>query len=155
MSSFHLNGAKSDFAARVRASSGAFPTAASRPTATSPRQPAGRARIARSATSCASTSDSSVPCHRVIAAGGKLGGYGRDLFAKRALLLAEGVIVVSGRPNQETSRRFDGNGPERARLGIDIRKSANLRIFQSCEVCEPRQPSRPAEPRLIFPSVQS
>ena len=40
------------------------------------------------------TSDSSVPCHRVIAAGGKLGGYGRDLFAKRALLLDEGVIVV-------------------------------------------------------------
>ena len=30
------------------------------------------------------TRDSSVPCHRVIAAGGKLGGYGRDLFAKRA-----------------------------------------------------------------------
>ncbi len=43
------------------------------------------------------TRDSSVPCHRVIAAGGKLGGYGRDLFAKRALLLAEGVIVPAGR----------------------------------------------------------
>jgi O-6-methylguanine DNA methyltransferase len=43
------------------------------------------------------TRDSSVPCHRVIAAGGKLGGYGRDLFAKRALLLAEGLIVSSGR----------------------------------------------------------
>jgi O-6-methylguanine DNA methyltransferase len=43
------------------------------------------------------TSDSSIPCHRVIAAGGKLGGYGRDLFAKRALLIAEGVIVSNGR----------------------------------------------------------
>ena len=43
------------------------------------------------------TRDSSVPCHRVIGAGGKLGGYGRDLFAKRALLLAEGLIVSSGR----------------------------------------------------------
>jgi alkylated DNA nucleotide flippase Atl1 len=43
------------------------------------------------------TRDSSVPCHRVIAAGGKLGGYGRDLFAKRALLAAEGVIVSGGR----------------------------------------------------------
>lgn len=41
--------------------------------------------------------DSSIPCHRVIAAGGKLGGYGRDLFAKRARLLAEGVIVAGGR----------------------------------------------------------
>lgn len=44
-----------------------------------------------------STSDSSIPCHRVISAGGKLGGYGRDLFAKRAMLLAEGVIVSAGR----------------------------------------------------------
>src|SRR3989337_4026210 len=43
------------------------------------------------------TSDSSIPCHRVIAAGGKLGGYGRDLFAKRGLLLAEGIIVSNGR----------------------------------------------------------
>ncbi len=43
------------------------------------------------------TRDSSVPCHRVIAAGGKLGGYGRDLFAKRALLVQEGVIVTGGR----------------------------------------------------------
>ena len=43
------------------------------------------------------TRDSSVPCHRVIAAGGKLGGYGRDLYTKRALLLQEGVVVVGGR----------------------------------------------------------
>jgi O-6-methylguanine DNA methyltransferase len=43
------------------------------------------------------THDTSVPCHRVIAAGGKLGGYGRDLYAKRALLLAEGVFVAGGR----------------------------------------------------------
>ena len=43
------------------------------------------------------TRDSSIPCHRVIAAGGTLGGFGRDLFAKRALLLAEGVIVSNGR----------------------------------------------------------
>jgi O-6-methylguanine DNA methyltransferase len=43
------------------------------------------------------TRDSSVPCHRVIAAGGKLGGYGRDLFAKRALLLQEGIIFAGSR----------------------------------------------------------
>jgi O-6-methylguanine DNA methyltransferase len=43
------------------------------------------------------TRDASVPCHRVIAAGGKLGGYGRDLYAKRALLLQEGVIVAGSR----------------------------------------------------------
>ena len=41
--------------------------------------------------------DSSIPCHRVIAAGGKLGGFGRDLHAKRDLLVAEGVFVSNGR----------------------------------------------------------
>ena len=46
-------------------------------------------------------SDSSVPCHRVIGAGGKLGGYGRDLNRKRTLLLAEGLVVSRG-----TIRRF-------------------------------------------------
>lgn len=38
-----------------------------------------------------------VPCHRVIAAGGRLGGYGGDESLKRALLLAEGVTVVGKR----------------------------------------------------------
>jgi O-6-methylguanine DNA methyltransferase len=37
--------------------------------------------------------DASVPCHRVIGAGGKLGGYGRDLNRKRQLLMAEGIMV--------------------------------------------------------------
>ena len=46
-------------------------------------------------------SDASVPCHRVIGAGGKLGGFGKDLNLKRALLLAEGVIVSRG-----TVRKF-------------------------------------------------
>ena len=52
------------------------------------------------------TRDSSVPCHRVISAGGKLGGYGRDLFAKRALLLAEGVIVSAGRVRNFAEKRW-------------------------------------------------
>ena len=52
------------------------------------------------------TADSSVPCHRVIAAGGKLGGYGRDVFAKRALLLADGVIVSNGRVRNFTELRW-------------------------------------------------
>ncbi len=52
------------------------------------------------------TRDSSVPCHRVIAAGGKLGGYGRDLFAKRALLLDEGVIVTAGRVRDFAQKRW-------------------------------------------------
>jgi len=38
-----------------------------------------------------------VPCHRVIAAGGRLGGYGGNDVLKRALLTAEGVIVSGSR----------------------------------------------------------
>ena len=38
-----------------------------------------------------------VPCHRVIAAGGRLGGYGGNEGMKRALLAAEGVIVSGAR----------------------------------------------------------
>ena len=37
-----------------------------------------------------------VPCHRVVAAGGRLGGYG-DLLVKRQLLSTEGVHVAGGR----------------------------------------------------------
>lgn len=42
-----------------------------------------------------------VPAHRVVAAGGKLGGYGGNEGLKRSLLQAEGLLV-SGR----TIRRF-------------------------------------------------
>lgn len=52
------------------------------------------------------TRDSSIPCHRVIAAGGKLGGYGRDVFAKRALLMAEGLIVSGGRVRDFGTKRW-------------------------------------------------
>ena len=38
-----------------------------------------------------------VPCHRVIAAGGRLGGYGGQEALKRALLGAEGVTVSGSR----------------------------------------------------------
>jgi O-6-methylguanine DNA methyltransferase len=38
-----------------------------------------------------------VPCHRVIAAGGRLGGYGGHEMLKRALLAAEGITVAGSR----------------------------------------------------------
>ena len=38
-----------------------------------------------------------VPCHRVIAAGGRLGGYGGSELLKRSLLIAEGIIVSGSR----------------------------------------------------------
>lgn len=46
-----------------------------------------------------------VPCHRVIAAGGKLGGYGGNLELKRALLRAEGVRVVGSMIKDFAERR--------------------------------------------------
>jgi O-6-methylguanine DNA methyltransferase len=52
-----------------------------------------------------------VPCHRVIAAGGRLGGYGGDEQLKRSLLVAEG-IRVSGRRVQDLDRvRVSGSRP--------------------------------------------
>ena len=42
-------------------------------------------------------SDPSVPCHRVIAAAGGLGGYGGYLERKRQLLRAEGLEVTPTR----------------------------------------------------------
>jgi O-6-methylguanine DNA methyltransferase len=48
-----------------------------------------------------------VPCHRVIAAGGRLGGYGGSEGLKRSLLVAEGVIVgPSGRIRDFDRKRF-------------------------------------------------
>jgi O-6-methylguanine DNA methyltransferase len=44
-----------------------------------------------------------VPCHRVIAAQGRLGGYGGREGMKRALLVAEG-ITVSGTRVREFDR---------------------------------------------------
>jgi O-6-methylguanine DNA methyltransferase len=38
-----------------------------------------------------------IPCHRVIASGGALGGYGGSEALKRSLLVAEGILVVGRR----------------------------------------------------------
>jgi methylated-DNA-[protein]-cysteine S-methyltransferase len=47
-----------------------------------------------------------VPCHRVIAAAGQLGGYGGQLELKRALLRAEGVLVSGKRIRDFGARRW-------------------------------------------------
>ncbi len=47
-----------------------------------------------------------VPCHRVIAAGGRLGGYGGNLELKRALLRAEGIVVIGGRVRRFADKRW-------------------------------------------------
>ena len=48
-----------------------------------------------------------VPCHRVVAAAGRLGGYGGNLELKRALLRAEGVIVSGARIRNFAERRLE------------------------------------------------
>jgi methylated-DNA-[protein]-cysteine S-methyltransferase len=48
-----------------------------------------------------------VPCHRVVAAGGCLGGYS-DLFLKRELLRAEGIRVVGNRLRNFGGIRWPG-----------------------------------------------
>ena len=51
-----------------------------------------------------------VPAHRVIAAGGRLGGYGGNLELKRALLRAEGILVAGSRIRQFAEKRwYKGN----------------------------------------------
>jgi methylated-DNA-[protein]-cysteine S-methyltransferase len=47
-----------------------------------------------------------VPCHRVIAAAGGLGGYGGNLELKRSLLRAEGVLVSGSRIRDFSVRRW-------------------------------------------------
>jgi methylated-DNA-[protein]-cysteine S-methyltransferase len=55
-----------------------------------------------------------VPCHRVIAAGGRLGGYGGSEVLKRQLLMSEGVIVHGNRvktaKKRTTPSRSSGQG---------------------------------------------
>ena len=96
----------SDFAARVRSTVRRIPPGCVA-TYGDIAAAAGRPRAHRAVGNIMrETRDVSVPCHRVISAGGKLGGYGRDLFAKRALLLAEGVTVSGGRIRDFAEKRW-------------------------------------------------
>jgi O-6-methylguanine DNA methyltransferase len=70
---------------------------------------AGQPRAARAVGNIMSSCNQpDVPCHRVVAAGGRLGGYGGNLPLKRALLGAEGVLVVGTRIKQWAVRRWMG-----------------------------------------------
>jgi methylated-DNA-[protein]-cysteine S-methyltransferase len=49
-----------------------------------------------------------LPYHRVVAAGGRLGGFGRMPQLKAELLAAEGIVVRRGRIASFTQRRWQG-----------------------------------------------
>ncbi len=62
--------------------------------------------------------DPAVPCHRVIAAGGLLGGFGRNPQVKRQLLLAEGVNLSGRRVRHFARLRWNQARPgARRRVG--------------------------------------
>lgn len=49
-----------------------------------------------------------VPCHRVVGAGGAIGGYGGHEALKRALLAAEGIVVSGSRLRGFEAVRWTG-----------------------------------------------
>ena len=70
---------------------------------------AGRPRAARAVgTIMRDCSARDVPCHRVIAAAGRLGGYGGNESMKRELLRAEGILVTGTRVRNFTALRWAG-----------------------------------------------
>jgi methylated-DNA-[protein]-cysteine S-methyltransferase len=48
-----------------------------------------------------------LPYHRVIAAGGRLGGFGRNPELKRRLLIAEGHTLKGGRLQRFSEKRWE------------------------------------------------
>lgn len=60
--------------------------------------------------------DPRVPCHRVIGAGGALGGYGSNLQVKRELLRAEGLEVGFSRVRAFRDLRWPQATPRGRRL---------------------------------------
>jgi O-6-methylguanine DNA methyltransferase len=64
---------------------------------------AGKPRAARAVGNIMrAASQPGVPYHRVVAANGRLGGFGGNTALKRALLAAEGLVVTASRV-----KRFD------------------------------------------------
>ena len=57
--------------------------------------------------------DPGMPCHRVIGAGGALGGYGGNLQLKRELLRAEGIEVGVARIRRFREVRWAAGGSGR------------------------------------------
>ena len=53
----------------------------------------------------------SVPCHRVVGSGGRLGGYS-DPLRKRRLLQEEGIVVGRGTIRHFQAVRWPASGPD-------------------------------------------
>lgn len=74
---------------------------------------AGRPRAHRAVgTLMRQAADPSLPAHRVIAAGGRLGGFGGRPDLKAQRLRAEGLIVINGRVRAFAQARWTGQRAE-------------------------------------------
>jgi methylated-DNA-[protein]-cysteine S-methyltransferase len=62
--------------------------------------------------------DPGMPCHRVIASGGALGGYGGNLQLKRELLRAEGHEVTRTRIRHFDAMRWPAAATRRTRSSV-------------------------------------
>ena len=68
---------------------------------------AGKPRAARAVGNIMRTGGApGLPYHRVVAAAGRLGGYGGNEMLKAALLRAEGLVVSSGRVRRFSAVRW-------------------------------------------------
>ena len=57
--------------------------------------------------------DPGIPCHRIVGAGGALGGFGRNLQLKRELLRAEGIEAGMNRIRRFDTVHWHGQRPAR------------------------------------------
>lgn len=84
---------------------------------------AGRPRAARAVGTLMRTSKRrGLPYHRVVAAGGALGGYGGHSEMKAALLTAEGLVVRRGRIHEFAKHRWQARGNPRGQARGDLGK---------------------------------
>ncbi len=92
--------------------------------------------------------DPSVPCHRVIAAGGSLGGYGHNLQLKRERLRAEGLEVTPGLIRRFAEVRWRprysplSSGSRRTTLSLPARPHYPLKVTAPSERAGRPKPRR-------------
>ena len=91
-------------------------------------QLAGRPRAARAVGAVMRTCrNPAVPCHRVVAAGGRLGGYGGRESLKRALLVAEGLVILNGRIRRFATARWAGRSNPRSSRRVLLSEATRAR----------------------------
>ena len=106
---------------------------------------AGRPRAARAVGNIMrGCSRPDVPCHRVIASAGRLGGYGGNEALKRALLIAEGVPVSGSRGTRAepgAHQNQSARAPSRSSRSSTAADAEGRQIFSSASSAVDRRVS--------------